>query len=124
MPKENAPAVAKRAATHGRRVAVIPAEEQWHDSSLRPCLEDLIGAGAVLEALNGRLSPEAELAVATFTRFRRDLRGTLRQCGSGKELIARGFELDVELAAEHGVSAVSPALVQDRFIDPAAAASQ
>jgi hypothetical protein len=28
--------------------------------------------------------------------------------------------LDVELAAEHAVSAVSPVLVQERFIDPAA----
>jgi len=115
----NAPAIAKRVAIHGSRISVIPAGEQWHDSSLRPCLEDLIGAGAVLEALNGSLSPEAELAVAAFTRFRRDLRGTLSRCGSGKELIGRGFELDVELAAEHGVSAVTPMLVQERFIDPA-----
>lgn len=116
----NAPAVAKRAATHGPRIAVIPAGEQWHDSSLRPCLEDLIGAGAVLHALNGRLSPEAEMAVETFMRLRQDLCRTLRRCGSGKELIGRGFELDVELAAEHAVSAVSPMLVQERFIDPAA----
>jgi 2-phosphosulfolactate phosphatase len=108
-------------ATHGPRIAVIPAGEQWHGSSLRPCLEDLIGAGAVLEALNGRMSPEAEMAVATFKRFRRDLRGTPSQCGSGKELIGRGFELDIELAAEHAVSSVSPVLVHGRFIDPAAA---
>jgi 2-phosphosulfolactate phosphatase len=114
----NAPAVAQRAATHGPRIAVIPAGERWHDSSLRPCLEDLIGAGAVLEALPGRLSPEAETAVAAFSRFRRDLRGALSRCGSGKELIDRGFELDVELAAEHAVSTVSPMLVQERFVDP------
>ena len=119
----NARAVAKRAATHGPRIAVIPAGEQWHDSSLRPCLEDLIGAGAVLEALNGRLSPEAEMAAATFTHFHRDLRGTLSRCRSGKELIGRGFELDVALAAEHAVSPVSPVLVQERFIDLAAAVS-
>jgi 2-phosphosulfolactate phosphatase len=120
----NARAVAKRVATHGPRISVVPAGEQWRDSSLRPCLEDLIGAGAVLETLTGRLSPEAEMAVATFMRFRGDLRGTLSRCGSGKELIARGFELDVELAAEHAVSAVSPMLAQERFIDSAPLVSQ
>jgi 2-phosphosulfolactate phosphatase len=120
----NAPAVAKRVAIHGPRITIIPAGEQWHDSFLRPCLEDLIGAGAVLASLNGRLSPEAELAVAAFMRFRRDLLGTLSQCGSGKELIGRGFELDVELAAEHAVSGVAPALVQERFIDAATAGFQ
>ena len=47
----NAPAVAKQAAAHGSRIAVIPAGEQWRDCSLRPCLEDLIGAGSVLAEL-------------------------------------------------------------------------
>jgi 2-phosphosulfolactate phosphatase len=117
----NAPAVAKRAAVHGPRIAVIPAGERWHDSSLRPCLEDLLGAGAVLEALSGSPSPEAEMAVATFARLRRDLRGALSRCGSGKELIERGFELDVELASEYAASGTSPMLLHERFVDPPAA---
>lgn len=116
----NAPAIAKRVAAHGSRIAVIPAGERWPNAALRPCLEDLIGAGAILDALAGSLSPEAEMAVATFRRFRRDLHGVLSRCGSGKELIERGFELDVELAAEYAVSALSPILVQQRFIDPRA----
>lgn len=116
----NAVTVAKRAAAHGPRIAVIPAGERWRDSSLRPCLEDLLGAGAVLEALSGSPSPEAEMAVATFTRFRRDLRGALSRCGSGKELIGRGFELDVELASEYAASGTSPMLLHERFVDPPA----
>jgi 2-phosphosulfolactate phosphatase len=111
----NAPAVAKRAAAHGSRIAVIPAGEQWRESSLRPCLEDLIGAGSVLAELPGTLSPEAEMAIATFARFRPNLGGALFRCGSGKELVDRGFGLDVELAAEYAVSHAAPMLVRERF---------
>jgi 2-phosphosulfolactate phosphatase len=63
-------------------------------------LEDLIGAGSVLAELPGTLSPEAEMAIATFTRFRQDLGGALFRCGSGKELVERGFTLDVSGGSE------------------------
>jgi 2-phosphosulfolactate phosphatase len=59
----NCEAVAQRIPDYGRTVAVIPAGEQWADDTLRPSVEDLIGAGAVLAALKGRRSPEADLAV-------------------------------------------------------------
>jgi 2-phosphosulfolactate phosphatase len=111
----NAPSVAKRAAARGSRIAVIPAGERWKDNTLRPCLEDLMGAGAVLAELGGTLSPEAELAVSSFTRFRRTLGDALSRCGSGKELIQRGFAADVELAAEYAVSSTAPILSGDRF---------
>jgi 2-phosphosulfolactate phosphatase len=113
----NAPAVAQQAARHGRRIAVIPAGEQWRDASLRPCLEDLAGAGAVLAELPGTLSPEAELAVAAFAKVRDNLAGALFHCSSGKELVARGFAADVELAAEYATSRVVPMLAGDRFVD-------
>jgi 2-phosphosulfolactate phosphatase len=113
----NAPAVARRATACGSRIAVIPAGERWCGKSLRPCLEDLIGAGSVLAELPGTLSPEAEAAVAAFAHFRRNLGETLFRCGSGKELAQRGFALDVELAAEYAVSPVAPMLASDRFID-------
>jgi 2-phosphosulfolactate phosphatase len=113
----NAPVVAKQAAAHGSRIAVIPAGEQWRESALRPCLEDLMGAGSVLAELPGTSSPEAEMAIATFERFRQNLGGALFGCASGKELVERGFALDVELAGEYAISRVVPILTRERFID-------
>ncbi|MEC4818173.1 MAG: hypothetical protein SAK29_33620 [Scytonema sp. PMC 1069.18] len=46
--------------------------------------------------MKGRLSPEAETAIATFRAFKSDLLGYMKKCGSGKELIASCFESDVE----------------------------
>jgi 2-phosphosulfolactate phosphatase len=119
----NAPAVAKRVAALGPRVAVVPAGERWNGSSLRPCLEDLIGAGSLLSWLPGTLSPEAEIAVAAFARFREDLRSALFHSGSGKELVARGFAADVELAADHAISRVAPMLEEGQFFDASAGTS-
>ena len=113
----NAAAVAARLAAAGGPLAVIPAGEQWEDGTLRPCLEDWIGAGAVLSLLPGTPSPEAELAIAGYERFRGDLCGVLWRCGSGKELRERGFPEDVELAAAYGASSAVPFLSGDRFID-------
>ena len=96
----NAPAVAAHLARSAARIALIPSGEHWDDGTLRPCLEDWIGAGAVLSLLGGTRSPEAEMAVAAFERFRGDLAGALSGCGSGRELIERGFRRDIELASE------------------------
>lgn len=95
---------------------MIPAGERWSDDTLRPGVEDLIGAGAVLAELPGKLSPEAELAVAAFERFRRNLHDVVSACGSGRELIEKGFACDVEIAAEYSASSSVPVLAGDRFI--------
>jgi len=45
---------------------VILACERWEDGSLRPTVEDLIGAGSILRFLPGTRSPEAQATIAAF----------------------------------------------------------
>ncbi|MEF2277549.1 2-phosphosulfolactate phosphatase [Deinococcus sp. YIM 134068] len=101
------------------RVLVVPAGERWPDSSLRPALEDALGAGAVVDALDLTGSPEAEGGRATFRALRDRLPEVLRACTSGRELLERGFPGDVELAAELNVSAAVPQLVDGVFVNAA-----
>lgn len=110
----NARAVARFAQNFGSKITVIPAGERWEtDGSLRPALEDLVGAGAILSHLSGARSPDAELAVAAYERANADLPGFLRACASGRELTERGFPEDVELAAQENVSDAAPMLGAD-----------
>lgn len=112
----NIEAVAHLTQHYGMKIAVIPAGERWSDGSLRPALEDLIGAGAILSYLEGRLSPEAEAAVAVFRRWEDDLITALKRCGSGKELVAKGFTTDVELAAAFNTSNCVPLLTHNAYV--------
>jgi len=63
-------------------------------------LEDLLGAGAIIASLSGAKSPEARAAVAAFHDAREDLAHLIKACSSGRELIERGFEADVDLAVQ------------------------
>jgi 2-phosphosulfolactate phosphatase len=112
----NCQAVALAAIQHGRTIAVIPAGEKWSDGSLRPSFEDLIGAGAIISYLKGSLSPEAELALAAYQGVRPTLEHLIKQCTSGQELIQRGFERDVELAAELNISNCVPILIDGAYV--------
>jgi 2-phosphosulfolactate phosphatase len=118
----NARAVAERAGQLGQRISVIAAGERWQTSSggaasgvLRVALEDLLGAGAIISFLQGQRSPEAETAVTGFISVQADLADILHRCGSGKELIGRGFAHDVELAAQLNVSDTAPLLVEEAY---------
>src|SRR5262249_40915504 len=83
----NAAAVARFAGSQGGPVAVIACGERWPDGTLRPCWEDLVGAGAVVAALAGPRSPEAEAACQAFQVAQADLPGRLQACSSGRELL-------------------------------------
>jgi 2-phosphosulfolactate phosphatase len=110
-------AVAAAAMGYGPKIAVIPAGERWGDRSLRPSLEDLIGAGAVISCLEGRLSPEAQLAVAAYQGMHPNLESLIKQCGSGRELIEQGFEQDVDLALQLNASHCVPELTDGAYIN-------
>jgi 2-phosphosulfolactate phosphatase len=113
----NARAVA-RAARHlarGGSVGVIPAGERWSDESLRPAIEDLIGAGAIIDALGMPLSSEARVMRDAFHASAATIASLLRSSCSGQELIARGFREDVELALAYNVSDTAPLLINGAF---------
>lgn len=111
----NAKAVAGFAITFGKRVSLIPAGERWPDGTLRPALEDLAGAGAIIANLTGRLSPESKAALAVYQHLETDLSREIRECSSGKELIEKGFEEDVRLACAVNASSTAPLLVENRY---------
>lgn len=119
----NAPAVGAWIAERAEpdeRVAVIPAGERWRGATgpLRPAFEDLVGAGAVIDALGElALAPEARAARAAFRDAAPDLAGLLHTCPSGREKRDRGEAGDVELAAAHGVSTAVPVLDGVAFVD-------
>jgi 2-phosphosulfolactate phosphatase len=97
-------------------VSVVAAGERWPDGSLRPAVEDLWGAGAVLDALGSRTSsPEARAAVAAYAGVRDDLAAALPASVSGRELVEGGFERDVAIAAAIDVSEVVPVLTGESF---------
>ena len=91
----NARSVAAAARACGSCVAVVACGEQWPHGDLRPCLEDQIGAGAVIACLDGTPSPEAAAAVAVYENAAPYLPEALRSAASGKELIDWGYEDDV-----------------------------
>ncbi len=112
----NCRAVAQAAINLGKTIAVIAAGERWPNGALRPCLEDLLGSGAILQNLPGRRSPEADAALAVFEKFSSQIESALLWCSSGKELIERGFKQDVVLAGECNVSGTVPLLVNEAFV--------
>ncbi|MFC0843351.1 2-phosphosulfolactate phosphatase [Streptomyces noboritoensis] len=116
----NASAVGQWLADRGygtaeRPVVVIASGERWPDGSLRPALEDLLGAGAVIAALRrygrDRLSPEA---AATYEGVK-DIGATVADCASGRELVEWGYADDVAIATELDVSEVVPVLADGAF---------
>ena len=100
----NARAVAEAARLLGSSFNLIPAGERWPDGSLRPALEDWLGAGAILRWLPGSRSPEADSAAALFEYHRERLVEALDQCGSGRELGERGHHKDKFIAGQLDVS--------------------
>ena len=104
----------------GASCAVVAAGERWPDGSLRPCVEDLWGAGAVIAGLVDDgvtgLSPEARVAECAFRAVRADLGAELAACAGGVELAAAGDADDVEVAGQLDVGRVVPVLESGAFV--------
>jgi len=122
----NARAVAAhvgRALDRGASIGVIAAGERWvEDGSLRPALEDHLGAGAILSHLTDlghapRFSPEAESAAALFRASAGSLDRLIHDCVGGRELTALGFADDVAVAAALDSSSTVPVLRDGAFVD-------
>jgi 2-phosphosulfolactate phosphatase len=91
------------------RAGVIAAGERWPHGSLRPALEDLLGAGAILSHLpESSLSPDARAAVAAYRAAR--IREDIAACPSGRELVEAGFAEDVAIAIQEDISEMVPVL--------------
>jgi 2-phosphosulfolactate phosphatase len=111
----NAAAVATRVGIQ-ETIAVIAAGERWDDGSLRPAIEDLLGAGAVIASTPAKSrSPDAQVAARAFLDTEFHLGETLRESLSGRELVDRGHEVDVELAADLNASDSFPLMIQGAF---------
>ena len=116
----NAKAVAEYAISVGKNISVIPAGERWQEQfasngTIRFAIEDFIGAGAIISYLKGSLSPESKSALAVFESVKENLLEEIKKCSSGRELIERGFENDVNLACELNVSDCVPLLIEGAY---------
>lgn len=107
----NAKAIARFIQQQKGSVSVIACGERWPNGNLRPALEDMLAAGAILSELKDySLSPEAAAAVTIFSVNQHNLKSTLSQTISGQELIIMGYPEDVDLAAKLNVSQNIPLL--------------
>jgi len=112
-------------------IAIVAAGERVHPggysagadaggAAVRFAVEDLLVAGAVVDALVARgidhTSPEAAVACAAFEGLSRATGHLISASGSGVELRGIGFAGDARLAAERDVTEVVPVLRDGVFV--------
>jgi 2-phosphosulfolactate phosphatase len=113
----NAAAVTAWLRANAGSVSVVACGERWGDGSLRPAIEDLLGAGAVIAGLHGTRSPEAQAAVAAWTDVTGRVSETVVASSSGREQVARGWDEDLRYAVQVNASSAVPVLRQGAFVD-------
>lgn len=123
----NATATARRALmlAHDGPIGVVAAGERWRSPAgpLRPAIEDLLGAGAILHGLDPaaavrppHASPEARAARAAFLDARATLHDALQASTSGRELVARGWDDDVATAAHLDATDLAAQSIDGEFV--------
>jgi 2-phosphosulfolactate phosphatase len=118
----NRRAVADHLLERDGSVLLVPAGERWPDDSLRVAIEDLWGAGGVVDAVLDRdpsveLSDEALAAAAAYRLVVDRLPKALLACPSGRELVGMAYASDVAIAAELDSSTAVPRL-EDGWLVP------
>ena len=107
-------AAASRLAGDGT-IVVIAAGERWPDQTLRPTIEDWLGAGAVIDALGGTRNAEADLAAEAYRAAKPRLAEILRDSRSGRELSGWGYAADTEVALEVNATDVVPMMREGAY---------
>jgi 2-phosphosulfolactate phosphatase len=93
-------------------IGVIAAGERWRDdATLRPSVEDYLGAGAIVAAIGGRSAPSPEATLAALAYRAAPVPDLVVDSVSGRELAKAGVPKDVALACEVDVSTAVPVLV-------------
>jgi 2-phosphosulfolactate phosphatase len=93
---------------------VIACGERWSDEHAdgkrRFAIEDYLGAGAIISMLHGDKSAEAIVCESAFLACKDRLSELTKDCASGRELIDRRLQRDVEVAATLDLFDVAPEL--------------
>lgn len=105
--------------TTDHTVTVVAAGERYEtpseDGMIRFAVEDYLGAGAILAAIDGDKSPEAAVCESAFAQVRHRIGEVLWGCESGLELRDRGFKDDVHHSGQLDRYSAVPVLVDGRF---------
>jgi 2-phosphosulfolactate phosphatase len=106
----------------GSVITIVPCGERWDspllsENGMRPGIEDYLGAGAILQTLQGSFSPEADVCSAAFASCQHKLSDLITTCGSGRELIERGYPADVEFCRQLNSHEEVPVLLDGCFTD-------
>ncbi len=116
---------ARRLAGPFGTIAVIGAGERWQGvhGALRPAAEDLLGAGAVLAALDPAASiwepgcsPEAAAARAAFVAARPRIAEVIAATASARQLALLGFGDDVHTSSVCDVTDLAAVLHGDEIV--------
>lgn len=115
----NASATARQAAQLraklGCNITVVPCGEKWADAladenTLRPSVEDYLGAGMILSQITGSKSPEAEVCIGAYEYTKTKMGELIWDSASGRELRERGYEQDVLHCSQVDTTAAVPIL--------------
>jgi 2-phosphosulfolactate phosphatase len=109
----NASAVARYLAGVGGPIGFVAAGDLALDGTMRPAVEDMLGAAAIMRLLAGSRSPEAAVAVAGFVA---DPLAIVRESASARQLASVGHGEDADWAAQLDVSGCVPVFDGDVFV--------